>query len=333
MNAEAQAEIDRAAGHLRAGGLVAFPTETVYGLGADALNEAAVRRVFALKGRPSSNPLIVHVADEAGARRVAADWPRRAELLAARFWPGPLTLVVPARPDLPPEVTAGLQTVGIRCPDHPQALALLRGFGGPLVGPSANPSGQLSPTCAEHVRADFGPAIAAGELMVLDGGPCRAGIESTVVSLVGPRPIILRPGVIGVEALRLVLGEEVDVQSPGLVAGPTPSPGMLERHYAPRAPAVLFEGFDWPEVIESDRGRPGRVVVVSHERSRSVQPPDVLIRLPMDAEGYAAALYAALRQADAQTPALIAIEKPSAAGPLWDAIRDRLKRATSAVGE
>jgi L-threonylcarbamoyladenylate synthase len=329
MSAEAQT-IQFAADRLRAGGLVAFPTETVYGLGADAFSEAAVRKVFELKGRPGNNPLIVHVEDEAMARRVVAQWPRRAAELARAFWPGPLSIILPKRAELPDMVTGGRRAEGtgvaVRCPDHPVALALLRAFGGPLVGPSANPSGRVSPTTAAHVREAF----KEDEVMVLDGGACRAGIESTVVSLMQERARVLRPGVIGAERIAAVLDEPVDAaRAEQATIGPLASPGLLASHYAPAAPTIIFDDADWPSVLA---GSTGVVVVLTH-RSRAVAAPHIRIGMPGDASGYAAGLYAALREADALGPARIVVERPPMTGgdeastATWRAVADRLSRA------
>lgn len=317
-----QAAIDR----LRAGGVVAFPTETVYGLGADAFNESAVRRVFELKGRPANNPLIVHVADAAMARQVVAAWPREAEALAAAFWPGPLSLVLPRSPRVPDMVTAGSPNVAVRCPDHPLALELLRAFG-PLVGPSANPSGQLSPTTADHVRAVFDKE----DVPVLDGGPCRAGIESTVVSVIGT-PRILRPGVIGAGDIERVINQHVETASYSEKGAHLDSPGRLASHYSPRAPAVLYSTEDeLRELLDSTRGI---VVIVTDSPTRLPPPPDRLIQMPRHAEAYAARLYAALHEADTAEPDLIAIHSPEPTGDaheqgVWRAILDRLTRATT----
>lgn len=313
-------EIASAVAILTAGGVVAFPTETVYGLGADALNPAAVARVFALKGRPAANPLIVHVSGEAMARRVTSAWPEAAALLARAFWPGPLTLVLPKAARVPDAVTAGGPTVGVRCPDHHVTLALLEAFGGPLVGPSANPSGRVSPTTAAHVREGFGDSV-----FVLEGGPCRAGIESTVVSLVDERPRILRPGVISAAQLSTALGRTVEVAAAGSVAdaGPAPSPGMQAIHYAPAAPAVVFDRSEFDRVLRTQ----ARVAVLAHS-PLTVAQPHALIRMPATAPEYAARLYAALREADSLSPSLIAVERPPTGDPVWDAIADRLRRAT-----
>jgi L-threonylcarbamoyladenylate synthase len=313
------ATIRRAVEALRAGRLVVFPTETVYGLGADALNEQAVQRVFDLKGRPRNNPMIVHVADEAMAKRVADEWPARASVLAARFWPGPLTLVLEKSGAVPDLVTAGHRTVGVRCPDHPVALALLRAFGGPIVGPSANPSGRVSPTRAEHVRGVF----AGEEPMILDGGPCRSGIESTVLSLVHDPPRILRPGAVSREEI----GGDAQLASPGMEAGEESgmlAPGRLASHYAPVAPVVLFDPGDWDRVIGQ---APVRTVVITHNPARIAERGLQFVRLPEGAASYAAHLYEALREADALEPELILIERPEGQGGLWTAIQDRLARA------
>lgn len=325
MTAPSHNEIARAAEWLRAGRLVVFPTETVYGLGADALSSAAVERVFALKGRPANNPLIVHVADASMARRVVAEWPSEAGALAASFWPGPLTMALPKASCVPPIVTGGGTTVAVRCPDHEVARELLRVFGGPIVGPSANPSGSISPTRAEHVRASFSGAIGRDEVMVLDGGACRAGIESTVVSLAGPSLRVLRRGGVSPEQIESVIKRKVIVEAGSRDgADALPSPGMLERHYAPRTSARLFEASEWPEVLDAVSGV---AAVVSHQRARVVHPPHLLIRMPMDSAGYAAGLYSALHEADGSGASLILVEQPRGEGGLWDAVRDRLKRA------
>src|SRR5256714_6423360 len=232
MSAEA---IASAASVLRGGGLVAFPTETVYGLGANALDVNAVARIFAAKGRPAYNPLIVHIPDVVSARELVRDWSTQAERLAAKFWPGPLTLVMRKREIVPDVVTAGVDSVALRVPSHPVALALLCAVRLPLAAPSANRSTELSPTTAQHVARSLGGRID----LILDGGPTDVGIESTVVDLRGDRPVILRPGLIGARELEPLVRE---LGTPNETHGdaPRPSPGMLDRHYAPRAPLVLF---------------------------------------------------------------------------------------------
>ena len=232
--------IARAAALIRAGRLVAFPTETVYGLGANALDAAAVERIFAAKGRPRTSPLIVHVDSIEMARGLAARWPDAAETLARRYWPGPLTLVVPKRPQIPDIVTAGLPTVGLRMPAHPAALALIRAAGVPIAAPSANRYTELSPTIAGHVPASLAD-------YVLDGGPARVGIESTVLSLVDA-PALLRPGVIPLPEIEALIGPVQVARAPGWegATGAHPSPGMHPRHYRPVTPLVLLGSGDLP---------------------------------------------------------------------------------------
>lgn len=319
--------ISRATELLRSGGVVAFPTETVYGLGADALNPAAIDRVFVLKGRPRKNPLIVHVSGPEMARTVARAWPESAERLAAEFWPGPLSILVPRRSSLPEAVTAGSDLVAVRCPNHPLALALIFEFAGPIVGPSANPSGGISPTTASHVLEAF----ADRNVLVLDGGACPAGIESTVIDLSTRPARILRPGVIGPEQISRALNMEVACprapESPSDSQSDLPldSPGRLDRHYAPRTPARLFETPQWPAALA---GVP-RAAVLTHT-DLVVQPPHTAIKLPADPAGYAASLYAALRDADRAGAAVILIHRPPESGdPIWSAVADRLRRATS----
>lgn len=312
---------------LRSGGLVAFPTETVYGLGADAFNEAAVRRVFQLKGRPAENPLIIHVADAGMARAVAGVWPAQAESLAGAFWPGPLSIVVPRAPRVPAVVTSGSPNVAVRCPDHPLALALIRAFGAPLVGPSANPSGRVSPTTAAHVRQAF----AESDVLVLDGGPCRAGIESTVVSVIGA-PRILRPGPIGATEIERVIGQHVEGPRDARPGERTDSPGRLPVHYAPRSRAALYSTDD--DLRELLDATDGVVVIITESPARLPPPPDRLIQMPRHAEAYAARLYAALHEADAAQPDLIAIHRPEVSGDdreqaVWRAVLDRLARAVT----
>ena len=310
-----QPTVDEAASIIRAGGAVAFPTETVYGLGADAFNEAAVERVFALKGRPAHNPLIVHVADEAMARHAASAWSDRAARLARAFWPGPRTIVVPKAQRIPSAVTAFGATVAVRCPDHPLALALIRAVGGPIVGPSANPSGAISPTTAEHVRAAF-----VDRVPVLDGGPCAIGIESTVVTVAERPARVLRIGAVSAEALGVALGEDVIIGALPAAPGALPSPGLLASHYAPTAHTELVDARDL-----AARAIPPGAVILALEAPLPDSPS--IIRMPREAGAYATRLYAALREADARTPTVILIERPAGESWLWSAIRDRLTRA------
>lgn len=313
-------DIAAAISRLRTGGLVAFPTETVYGLGADATNIAAIERVFALKGRPATNPLIVHVSGETQARSLVIAWPEEARALARQFWPGPLTLVLSRSSQVPDMVTAGGPTVGVRCPDHHTTLTLLESFG-PLVGPSANPSGRVSPTTAAHVRASF----PGDEVFVLDGGPCRAGIESTVVSLVDGPPRVLRPGIIGADELSRALGKPVLPHVPDAVSsGVAPSPGMLASHYAPRTPCRLAQRKEIERFFGAGAGPIIALVVAPME----AKAPHAVILMPRSPEAYAARLYAALREADECNASLILVETPPGSGPVWEAIGDRLRRAT-----
>ena len=314
--------IEQAAEVLRRGGLVAFPTETVYGLGANALDARAVERIYSAKGRPSFNPLIVHVPDEDGARELAAEWPERASRLAKEFWPGPLTLVLPKRPIVPDNVTAGLQSVALRVPANPIALALLRIAATPLAAPSANRSTELSPTTARHVERSLGDRVD----LILDGGPTSVGIESTVLDLRGPRAAILRPGVIGARELEALVGSVV---APHELEGEAarPSPGMMERHYAPRARLVLFHREDAQRAIDearsiSDRERVG-MVLRSVEASGSWEG----VEMPADAARYAQRLYAALHELDDLGCRVVYVELPPN-GPEWAGVLDRLERAS-----
>lgn len=315
--------IEEALSWLRKGrGPVAFPTETVYGLGAPALSPRAVERVFELKGRPRRNPLIVHVRDLAMARTLTSDLPREAERLAERFWPGPLTLVLARGEGIPDIVTGGGPTIAIRVPAHPLALELLEAYGAPLVGPSANPSGRISPTRAEHVRVSFSPT----EVYVIDGGPCTRGIESTVLRL-GVKNELLRPGPISVAELEETLGARVVVRSEhdGEGEGALPSPGLLRSHYAPRARASLLDEVALRLALAA---QPKAGVVIGLTLTE-VQAPHQLIEMPRDAEGYARALYGALREADDTDPSHIWIEAPPREPGLWLAIHERLARATA----
>ncbi len=308
---------------LREGRLVAFPTETVYGLGADAMSEVAVARVFAAKGRPSHNPLIVHVADASHARLVTAEWPREAQLLAEAFWPGPLSLVLPKAAGVPSVVTAGGPNVAVRCPDHSLTLELLRAFGKPLVGPSANKSGGVSPTTAQHVRDAFDHDT----VYVLDGGPCTGGIESTVLLLAEHPPRVLRPGLISVEQIASVLGQPVGDFVPGQrQEGQLHSPGLLDKHYAPTTRTRLVAEAELPALLSTV----GRAVVISHVAVEVGRHG--LELLPTDARGYAAGIYAALRAADGAGAELIVIVTPPTGGQdgaIWTAIADRLRRASA----
>jgi len=318
-----------AAARLRVGELVAFPTETVYGLGANALDAEAVARIFAAKGRPSYNPVIVHVPDVAAARRVVTHWPASAEKLAAAFWPGPLTLVLPKAPEIPDLVSAGLPLIGVRVPAHPVALALLRAARVPVAAPSANKSNQLSPTSASHVLR----GLADVDGIVLDGGECAVGIESTVIDLSTDVPTVLRPGGVSVEALERVLGVSVPLAvAPAAVDAPRRSPGALDRHYAPRASVRMFAATDGVALttsIDALRSDGALVGIVTWSDFDLPFSSDVTVRqLPADAAGYASQLFATLHELDARGVAAIVIESVPDE-PIWDAVRDRLRRAAS----
>lgn len=299
--------VREAAEVLRGGGLVAFPTETVYGLGANALDPAAVGKVFAAKGRPPTNPLIVHVGDRAAAVALTPDWTAAAEKLAAAFWPGPLTLVLKKRMDLPDAVTAGGPTVAVRVPAHPVALALLNACGLPVAAPSANRSGELSPTTADHVRKSLGDRVD----LILDGGPCPGGLESTVVDVSGDAVKLLRPGLISVARLEAVAGP---VTVGANVSGPLPSPGMLTRHYSPRTALELADTPDEVAFLANLYETAGLKV------ARYTPPPD-----PATA---AACLYADLHSLDAGGFDRIVAALPPDADE-WRAVRDRLTRAAA----
>lgn len=324
--------IARAASILARGGLVAFPTETVYGLGANALDEAAVRSIFAAKGRPADNPLIVHVSKFEEAVPLVQSVPEPAHRLAAAFWPGPLTLVLPAKGVLPPVVTAGLDTVGIRVPEHDVARELIRRASVPVAAPSANASGSPSPTRAEHVRDDLDGRIDA----ILDGGPCRVGLESTVVDVTGPIPVVLRPGGIPAEAL-LRLVPEIIIPPVGgsAVEGVPRAPGMKYRHYAPATRLLLVEGEPDRVVgvirreIASWQARGHRVAVLAtREHAGSFQADVVRVlasrRSPEEA---AHNLFAALRDLDQSGTDVILVEGMEDAG-VGQAVMNRLWKAS-----
>jgi L-threonylcarbamoyladenylate synthase len=314
------ADIARAADMLRAGGVVAFPTETVYGLGADASNPAAVAKIYALKGRPSSHPVIVHLASAASLADWAREIPARAAALAARFWPGPLTLILRRAARVPDAVTGGQDTVAVRVPAHPVAQALLQAFGGGVAAPSANRFGRVSATTAAHVRAEFGADLEC----ILDGGECKVGIESTIVDVTGARPVLLRPGGVSLAALEEALGEEIDM--PG--AGSPRAPGTLKAHYAPATPLLLAAADAVPELVRS-LARPGaRLAVLSFGIMQPLLPGLTWRTAPADPAGYAHALYANLRELDACGAGVIIVEHPPAR-PEWLAVLDRLTRAAA----
>lgn len=308
-------EIQRAAQILERGGLVGFPTETVYGLGADASSREAVARLYAAKRRPADHPVIVHFADAESAFAWARDVPAGARALAAKFWPGPLTMILKRSAKAGDFVTGGQDTIGLRVPAHPVAQALLKAFGGGIAAPSANRFGSVSPTTAAHVRADLGEDVD----LVLDGGPSEVGIESTIVDLSGEAPVLLRPGRITRPELEEVLGTPVSERR----ADSPRHSGGLERHYAPKTPARLVP----PHELDREIVRlKDKVAVLAF--SRPDERVATWLRLPREPLGYAQRLYAALRELDAAGCESILIEAPPET-PEWAGVRDRLVRATT----
>ncbi len=313
------AAIARACALLREGALVAFPTETVYGLGADAASPTAVRRIFAAKGRPLDHPVIVHVADAAGARGWARAFPPAAQALADAFWPGPLTLILRRAAHVDAVVTGGQDSVGLRVPSHAVAQALLRAFGRGIAAPSANRFGHVSPTLASHVDDDLGDAVA----LILDGGACDVGIESTIVSLAGDVPELLRPGSITAAHLERVLGHAVR----GASADAPRASGTLPAHYAPRTPANLVRRDVLQAELRQLCERDERIAVLARGPRPDLPFDGTWIRAAEEAAAYAHCLYEHLRRLDAANADVILIEDVPD-GPEWLAIRDRLARAT-----
>ena len=304
-------EVRRAAQILRAGGLVAFPTETVYGLGADASSAKAIARLYAVKGRPADHPVIVHFASADQAFQWAGAVPDSARALAKKFWPGPLTLILKRGKAAKDFVTGGQDTVGLRVPSHPVAHELLKEFAGGIAAPSANRFGMVSPTTAAHVRQDLGKDVE----LVLEGGPSQVGIESTIVDLSSGTPVLLRPGHIARTELESVIGPVGEKSA----ASPRHSGGM-EKHYAPRTPARLVP----THALDKEIAKGKSVAVLAF--SRPDERVDFWLRMPRDPQGYAQKLYAALRELDGADCEQILVEAPPDT-PEWAAVRDRLKRA------
>lgn len=331
MNFVSATDLDRAVGLLREGELVGIPTETVYGLAADAANPAAVAKIFAAKGRPADHPLIVHVASATELPHWARDIPETAYQLAEAFWPGPLTLILKKQPSVPDAVTGGQGTVGIRVPNHPLTLRLLHAFhavggSGGLAAPSANRFGRISPTTAFHVQEELGERVA----LVLDGGPCTVGIESTIVDLSRGEPVILRPGAITAADIEAVLSASVG-SGKRETKGATPRvSGSLDAHYAPVTPLRLVASAELTDAVGAEINA-GRVCAVL-----SFQPlaPHAHLRhypASHEAAGYAHDLYAALRTLD-QSGAVIILVEQLPEGPAWLAVKDRLTRAACGSG-
>ena len=305
---------------LRTGGLVAFPTETVYGLGADASNPDAVTKIYAAKGRPRSHPLIVHLHDVSALPGWAREIPPHAERLAARFWPGPLTLIFKRTPQVLDLVTGGQDTVALRVPSHPIAQALLREFGGGIAAPSANRYGRVSATTAEHVRSEFGRAVEC----VLDGGASDVGIESTIVDVSGAEPVLLRPGAILLSDLERAAGASV---APRSASSPRAS-GTHEKHYAPQTPLLVVESDLLLELAASMTRQGSPIAVLSRSFAQPLTKNVTWIAAPKDAAGYAHDLYANLRRLDHSGSSAILVEQPPLE-PEWAAIHDRLTRAAA----
>ena len=313
-------EIEHAVSVLRSGGLVAFPTETVYGLGADASNPAAVRKIFEAKGRPAAHPVIVHLADAVQLANWAREIPEGARRLAKQFWPGPLTIILRRASRVSDVVTGGQDTVALRVPSHPVAQQLLARFGGGIAAPSANRHGRVSATTAEHVRREFGAAVDC----VLDGGEAKIGIESAIVDVSRGAPTLLRPGWITAAEIEAVLGAALAAPA----ANAPRAPGTLAAHYAPRTPLVLMEGDRALELAASLARQGRRVAVLALTARRPPLEGLEWVAAPLDAAGYAHALYASLRRLDeAGCDAIIAEQPPQV--PEWAAINDRLARAAA----
>jgi L-threonylcarbamoyladenylate synthase len=320
-------DVPEAAALLQAGDLVAFPTETVYGLGADATSDSAVQKIYAAKGRPAGNPLIVHVPSTDAARACVTAWPDSAARLAEQFWPGPLTLILPRNGALSPLVSAGRPTVALRSPNHPIAQQLLRAADLPIAAPSANRSGFTSPTTAAHVYAELAGRVP----LILDGssggGDCHIGLESTVLDLSTDTPTILRPGAITLEMIRPLLPH---VQLANLTVSTeeaAASPGLHSRHYAPHTPAFCFTQTQWPHARHfADAHTPTALITWSDHIA--LPAPHSTLLLPQEEPAYARSLYAALREADALHAKAILVLSPPADTGLWLAVTDRLRRAT-----
>ena len=313
------AEMDQAIATLRAGELLAFPTETVYGLGADASNPDAVRKIFKLKGRPSSHPVIVHIQDVTQLSRWARDVSPMAMKLAAAFWPGPFTLVLKRAPQVSEVLTGGQDTIAIRVPRHPIAQQLLAAFGGGIAAPSANRFGHFSPTLASHVRDEFGDS-----LLVLDGADCEIGLESTIVSCVTDIPQLLRPGGISLSQLRAVVPEVS-----GVVTQDAPrAPGMLDKHYSPDTPIHLIHSEDLRQVADDYRRKGQQIAVLAMQPSINTNNFTSWINAGDNPLAYGHSLYANLRQMDKLGTMAILIEQVPG-DESWQAVRDRLQRAAA----
>ena len=313
-----------AARRIRAGELVGFPTETVYGLGADASSDEAVAGIFAAKGRPADHPLIVHVAEAAQVSHYAGSVPPFAERLMKAFWPGPLTVILPRKDGVAAAAAGGQNSIGLRCPSHPVALAFLKACNTGVAGPSANRFGRVSPTTAQHVQQEFGD-----DLLVLDGGPCEVGIESSIVDCTRSRPVLLRPGVLTLAQLEAACGEPVLDKEDVQAAGDTPrASGTLEAHYAPHAKVRLMDAAALQIALDLLGSDAANIAVYARAVLRVRSGRVLYRRMPDDALATAQQLFAVLRDFDAQGARLIWIESPPASSE-WDGVRDRLGRAAA----
>jgi L-threonylcarbamoyladenylate synthase len=316
---------EQAVKSLKAGEVVALPTETVYGLAADALDEKAVERIFHVKGRPAHNPVIVHVSSLSMAQKCVANWTSAAEKLAQQFWPGPLTIVLPRAAMIPDIVVAGGETVGVRFPLHPFMRKVIEACAFPLAAPSANIANQLSPTTAQHVFEQLNGKIP----LIVDAGPTSVGIESTVVDLTEERPRILRPGMVSAQQISRALGVET-------VLGPSPtselrSPGLLEKHYSPRARLMIASWKSAAELqaLAEATGNNIEVIhILAYDQIPEANPYGRVAIIPNDADAYARAIYAELHRSDDLGAKLIVVERPPTS-PEWEGIHDRLTRASA----
>ncbi|MDD5319898.1 MAG: L-threonylcarbamoyladenylate synthase [Methylococcales bacterium] len=322
------AAIEYAANLLRQGRLVAFPTETVYGLGADASKPDAVRRIFQAKGRPADHPLIVHIPSVDCLNDWALTVPDAAYQLAARFWPGPLAMILNKKSEVPLVVTGGQNTVGLRMPDHPVALRLLHAFGSGIAAPSANRFCRISPTQAVHVAEELGDAVD----LILDGGACQVGVESTIVDLSGNRPKLLRPGQITRRGIEAVLQTELMIGFPQSNQSTMRAPGMMAVHYAPVTAAVLCATGQLPEMVQEMTAHDKKIGILALSRDARIASIESslirVIRMPGQAEDYAQTLYTSLRELDSLQLDMILVEQPPET-EAWRAINDRLCKATS----
>jgi L-threonylcarbamoyladenylate synthase len=322
MTSVTKTSVEQAAAHIRAGELVAFPTETVYGLGADASNDAAVAKIFAAKGRPADHPLIVHIASQAQVLDYASSLPPFAERLINTFWPGPLTVILPRKPGVATAAAGGQNSIGLRCPAHPLALEFLKQCSTGVAGPSANKFGRVSPTTAQHVHQEFGDA-----LMVLDGGPCTVGIESSIVDCTRSQPVLLRPGVLTRAQLSAACGQSV-LSADEMPDNAPRAAGTLESHYAPNAKVRLMDAKAIQTALDLLGADAKHIAVYARSIVRIKSTQVLYRRMPDDALATANQVFAVLRDFDAQGVKLIWIE-PVPDALEWDGVRDRLARAAS----